>query len=320
MSHHLGQSKSLVSQNLFWVDYAEFLANQTQKEFLSTNFTECTTPMEVFFAGCLLALPSRNDQPKHKRQPDEARGLTITAGSNLILFKKEIKTVPINLEQDFMVTHRYRREDGHGNEDEEEAVPKEFLINTPYSCEVIMTNVSPYVKDFNLLYQIPFGSLPIYKTKYMRSNPFKLSSFSTERTKFFFYFPTPAIKPHYPSNVSVDDKVTARAEFNMLNVVKRRKITEAKTFSDLIQIGTNEQILKFIEEENWLIASKGFDLSKVLHLCTDVNFWRKLMAILRKKNHYAESVWKFAFKHTGTEECIQALQEYISKSGNNLLR
>jgi len=42
-----------------------------------------------------------------------------------------------------MVTHRYAREDGNNQNAEEEAVPSEFLINTPYSCEVIMTNVSP---------------------------------------------------------------------------------------------------------------------------------------------------------------------------------
>ena len=197
-----------------------------------------------------------------------------------------------------MVTHRYKREDGHGgNENEEEAVPSEFLINTPYSCEVIMTNVSPNVKEFNLLYQIPFGSLPIFKTKYMMSIPFKLSAYTTERTKFFFYFPTAAVKPHYPSNVSIDDKVTARGEFNILTAVKRRKIAEAKTFSDLIQIGTPDQILKFIENENWLVSSKGFDLSKVLHLCKDIKFWKELIRILRKKNHYASDIWKFGFLH-----------------------
>jgi len=97
-----------------------------------------------------------------------------------------------------------------------------------------MTNVSPHVKEFNLLYQIPVGSLPIYKTKYMISKPFKLSAYTTERTKFFFYFPTAGVKSHYPSNVSIDDKVTARGEFNILHSVKRRKITEAKNFSDLI--------------------------------------------------------------------------------------
>lgn len=71
----------------------------------------------------------------------------------MIIFKKEIKTVEISLEQDFMVTHRYAREDGKNTSStEEEAIPTEFLINTPYSCEVIMTNVSPNVKEFNLLY------------------------------------------------------------------------------------------------------------------------------------------------------------------------
>ena len=119
---------------------------------MTTNFTECKTPIDSFFAGCVLALPARLPAPTHKRQPDESRGLTITAGSNLIIFKKEIKNVEISLEQDFMVTHRYAREDGISESNQEEAVPTEFLINTPYSCEVIMTNVSPNVKEFNLLY------------------------------------------------------------------------------------------------------------------------------------------------------------------------
>ena len=113
-------------------------------------------------------------------------------------------------------------------------MPTEFLINVPYSCEVIMTNVSPHLKEFNMLYQIPVGSLPIFKTKYMMSKPFRLNPYTTERSYFYFYFPTAGVKSHYPSNVSIDDKVTARGEFNNLNVVKRRKIVEAKTFSDLI--------------------------------------------------------------------------------------
>jgi hypothetical protein len=113
LSHHLGQAKSLVSPSLFWCDYAEFLSNGVTKEFLSTNFTECKNPIDSFFASCLLALPFKVTDSKHLRIPDESRGLTITAGSNLVLFKKEIKNVEISLEEDFMVTHRYAREDGN---------------------------------------------------------------------------------------------------------------------------------------------------------------------------------------------------------------
>lgn len=62
----------------------------------------------------------------------------------MILFKKYIKEVTISLKNNFMVTHRYAREDGQSSlSDKNDAIPKEFLVNTPYSCEVIMTNVSP---------------------------------------------------------------------------------------------------------------------------------------------------------------------------------
>ncbi len=40
--------------------------------------------------------------------------MTVTAGSTLIAFKKEIKEVEVSLKQNFMVTHRYHRIDSYG--------------------------------------------------------------------------------------------------------------------------------------------------------------------------------------------------------------
>lgn len=48
-------------------------------------------------------------------------------------------------------------------------MPDEFLVNRAYTCEVIVTNVSPVTKNFSILYQIPEGSLPLNMTKYMKS-------------------------------------------------------------------------------------------------------------------------------------------------------
>jgi len=81
--------------------------------------------------------------------------VTIVAGSSVIIFKKEIKEVEVDIKQDFMVTHRYRRIDDYGQRnrsDDDDAIPQEFLNNVPYECEVIMTNVSPISTEFNLLY------------------------------------------------------------------------------------------------------------------------------------------------------------------------
>jgi hypothetical protein len=112
-----------------------------------------------------------------------------------------------------MVTHRYHRIDSYGMQnksDDDDAIPKEFLMNVPYECEVIMTNVSPFSTDFNLLYQIPIGSMPMKQTKYMKSVPLSLSSYSTKKLSFQFYFPTAGQHGHYPSNVSIGETVTAR--------------------------------------------------------------------------------------------------------------
>lgn len=77
------------------------------------------------------------------------------AGSSVVIFKKEIKEVEVDIKQDFLVTQRYHRIDSYGvqnKSDDDPAVPTEFLVNVPYECEVIMTNVSPNRTEFNLLY------------------------------------------------------------------------------------------------------------------------------------------------------------------------
>ena len=73
--------------------------------------------------------------------------------------------------------------------------------------------------------------------------PFTLREYSTLRTHFEFYFPSRGKQGHYPSNLSVDGKVTARGEYNILNVVKKRRIDVEKAkrnFDDLVQVGTHE--------------------------------------------------------------------------------
>ena len=55
-----------------------------------------------------------------------------------------------------MVIHRYNKIDIYRNAVDDDdgmgSVPEEFLTNSPYKCEVIITNVSPNTKTFSLLY------------------------------------------------------------------------------------------------------------------------------------------------------------------------
>lgn len=86
----------------------------------------------------------------HDFKPDEQRGVTIQAASNLLMFKKEIRPCAVEISRnDIMVIHRYNE---LGQSQQESGKPDEFLARTPYECEVVITNVAPKPQSFNLLY------------------------------------------------------------------------------------------------------------------------------------------------------------------------
>jgi len=58
----------------------------------------------------------------------------------------------------------------------------------------------------------------------MESKAYSLAPYTTKRVLFSFYFPSVGNKSHFPSNVCIDESVTARGEYNILNVVSRRNI------------------------------------------------------------------------------------------------
>lgn len=100
--------------------------------------------------------------------------MNVTAGSNLILFKKEIKTGQCELTKDLFLQHRYQSILRPSEDDD-----IEFVINHPYEFQIIMTNISSKTKEVTLLYQLPNGSIPLKKTKYTQSQRFVLKPYST---------------------------------------------------------------------------------------------------------------------------------------------
>ena len=102
----------------------------------------------------------------------------------------------------------------------------------------MITNVSPKVKQFNLLYQVPLGSMPMRLSKQIKCQNMTLQPFTTNKLTFHFYFPTEGKFSHFPSNVSVDEVVVSRGGENTMPVVKSRLVTKIETFDDLLIAGT----------------------------------------------------------------------------------
>ena len=137
----------------------------------------------VPFALSIIDLPFessesyKNSKQPHKFKSDKKRGINITAGGNLILFKKEIKEGKCEIKNDLMMIHRYKLLNGSDDDNEAE----DIIMNKPYKCEIIMTNISPKRKTVNLLCQIPNGSLPLMHTKYVDSNQYQIGPYTTEK-------------------------------------------------------------------------------------------------------------------------------------------
>ena len=90
------QAKHHVEFNLFWSDYAQFLVDDSKNEFVTDKFPYMVNnSVQSFLAICIMDLPFQAESQIHNFQSDESTGQAFTAGSNAILFKKEIKEVEV---------------------------------------------------------------------------------------------------------------------------------------------------------------------------------------------------------------------------------
>jgi len=132
--------------------------------------------------------------------------------------------------------------------------------------------------------------MPMRKTKEVGSQYLELQPYSTRREQFEFYFPETGQFSHFPSNVSIGSKVTAKGAQNILNVEHSKTITSIKSFDDLLEAGTKEDILEFLSSKD-LVNEAGFSFNKIYFLMKDKDFWLKTIDILRTKRIFEATIW-----------------------------
>jgi len=85
--------------------------------------TAVTSTTEIIAVLALIDLPFQSIN--HKFEVTGGRGIQITANSNLVLFKKEIKEAQAELDTNLLVIHRFFEP----NNKQSEKKIKEFLTN-----------------------------------------------------------------------------------------------------------------------------------------------------------------------------------------------
>ena len=155
------QNGVLVPVNAFWRDYA---AQDPKLPFRSTHIAEASTNFtEMMFALSVLDLPFRSVE--HEATFNGAQ-LVLSTKSPLIVFHEEIRgaepaagDTPILVSQNFFrLDDRYRLVN---NQQVDKYVTDEFLVQTVYGCQVVVTNPTSSPQKLTVLLQVPQGAIPV---------------------------------------------------------------------------------------------------------------------------------------------------------------
>src|SRR5262249_36171471 len=155
------QVAGLVGASSFWLDYARY---DGQGGFLSTHFADASHNFtEMMFALAVLDLPF--EAGKHPVAYDGGR-MTYPPAGPVIAFHEEVRPVsapagksPILISQNvYRLGDRFRMENG---EKADKFVTGEFLSETVYGTEVVVTNSSSARQKLAVLVQLPTGAVPV---------------------------------------------------------------------------------------------------------------------------------------------------------------
>jgi hypothetical protein len=312
------QNADLITINAFWRDYAAW---DGKTPFLSQNVAEATRNFtEMMLALAVLDLPF--EPAKHTTKSD-ARAFTLTAGSPLIAFHKQIKPAAAvgPGEAELLVSQNFYRHDDRyreeGNEQFDKYVTGEFLSGVVYGANIVVTNSGSAPAKLELLLQIPQGALPVLGSKATESRRLRLDAYTTETFEYFFYFPAPAAKPfaHYPVHVSRDEQVAGAAKAVTFKVVRQLTEVDKTSWDYVSQEGSEADVFTFLEQHNLA----RLDLEKIAWRARQsAAFFRKLTAFLAKHHLWSEPVYRYAVVHNhapALREWLRHRDDFLAECG-----
>ena len=183
-------NSDVVKVNRFWRDFAN---SDPQQPFLSTHVAEATSSFaEMMLALAVLDLPLRSGEHEIKI---EEKQMSLVAKNAMVAFHEEIRPAeiaagetPILVSQNFF-RHgdRYRYVD---NQKVDKYVTDEFLVQTVYGCQIVVTNPTSSPQKLDVLLQVPRGALPVLNGKYTRTVHTDLRTFPHRDDGVPFLLPT----------------------------------------------------------------------------------------------------------------------------------
>lgn len=307
------QKPDLVPVRRFWADYAESQSDR----FLSPYFPEASGNLnEMLLALAVLDLPYRS--PQHPYQFDGAR-LSIRLAGPALIFHQEVRPVePQPAATALLVSQNYFRHDDRYEMKNGRRVDKfvtgQFLTETVYGCQVVLTNPTSSVQIAEVLIQIPQGALPLAGAAPTRTVRLQLEPFSTQTIEYLFYFPFPGTFPHFPVHVAQEEKLVAFAAPRQLEVVEQLSEIDRNSWDYVSQQGTRDELLAFLTERNL----QQVDLSRIAWRMKDPQLFHEVISVLEKRKVYHPVLWSYSVLHNAPNILRQYLlheEQFIAECG-----
>ncbi|MEX0655568.1 MAG: hypothetical protein WD534_14735 [Phycisphaeraceae bacterium] len=324
--HHLPihqQTADLVPVNAFWRDYAQ---HDGVGPFLSTEFPEAATNFtSMMLAMAVLDLPFEADE--HDLAGDDADNeapgrVTLTAGSSIIVFYRQIEPVgppaddaPILVSQNFYQhDDRYRMLD---NERVDKFITDEFVVQTVYGGQVVVTNPTSTRQRLDVLLQVPQGAMPVLNGRTTRSHHVAVEPFQTVKLEYHFYFPDPGDYAHFPVHVASRERPVAAAEPVRFHVVAEPTQIDRESWPYISQHGSEEQVVEHLQAHN----VEDIDLARIAWRMRDRDFFLTITELLNERLAYDDTLWSYSLLHDHLPTMRQYLQfqdRFVQQAGSYL--
>ncbi|MFO7906818.1 MAG: hypothetical protein R6U98_29450 [Pirellulaceae bacterium] len=305
--HHLTidkQDASLITVNAFWEDFA---AHDPARPFLSKNLAEASRNFpEMLLALAVLDLPFA--APEHETTFDETQ-MTVVPGGPLVVFHEEIEPAQAPEEAgQLLVTQnvfkhgdRYRTVNG---EKVDKFITEEFVRQTVYGCQIVITNPTSARQKLTVLAQIPQGAIPVLGDKPTTTVNIDLEPYHTETLEYHFYFPAAGQFPQFPVHVAKNEELIAAAEPMPFNVVKRPTRIDTESWDYISQHGSLEDVVHFLNEHN----VEELNLGRIAWRMQDQAAFERILPLLEKRHVYNHTLWSYALKHNATARAREYLR------------
>ncbi|TVS20264.1 MAG: hypothetical protein EA424_04860 [Planctomycetaceae bacterium] len=303
------QVAELIPVNAFWRDYAR---HDGQAPFLSTRLVEAHGNFaEMMLALAVLELPfepGEHELAGFDPAAEVVEPVTLTAASPLIAFYRQVEPrepaaedVPILVSQNFFqYGDRYRTVD---NEQVDRFVTDEFLIQTVYGAQVVVTNPSSSRQRLDVLLQVPAGAVPVLGDRSLTSRHLGLEPFETRKLEYHFYFPDPGDYDHFPVHVARQEDLVAYADPIRFRVVREPSEIDRDNWDYLSQNGTSEQVVQFLEKHN----VEALDLERIAWRMRDAEFFAAVIQLLEARFIYDDTLWSYSLMHNH----VPAIEQYL---------